>query len=101
MIKKLKSRWGIESNWQFWVIMLVFSITGMATLWVRRLIFPLLGITEETSFWIVLPIWLLVIFPIYQLLFLLTGTLFGQFRFVWEFEKRMFSRIGCGKKKQE
>lgn len=34
-----------------------------------------------------------LILPIYNLVLLFYGALFGQFRFFWNFEKRFFSRI--------
>ena len=33
------------------------------------------------------------ILPIYNVVLLLYGALFGQFRFFWEFEKRFFGRL--------
>jgi hypothetical protein len=34
-----------------------------------------------------------LILPVYNVFLLLYGSLFGQFRFFWEFEKRFFNRI--------
>ncbi|HCO85018.1 MAG TPA: diacylglyceryl transferase, partial [Arenibacter sp.] len=39
---------------------------------------------------------ILLIFPIYQFLLVIYGWLFGQFKFFWEFEKKMLSRMGLG-----
>ncbi|MFN3555628.1 MAG: DUF6787 family protein [Bacteroidales bacterium] len=93
MLKKLKARWNITSNVQLVLILLVFSITGSATLYVRRFIFDWIGITGDTSLWLRIPLYILIIFPIYQVLFLIFGALLGQFRFAWEFEKKMLSRF--------
>lgn len=79
------------------LILLVFSITGSATLYVRRFIFDWIGITGDTSLWLRIPLYILIIFPIYQVLFLIFGALLGQFRFAWEFEKKMLSRFRCRK----
>lgn len=97
MLKKLKARWNITSNVQLVLILLVFSITGSATLYVRRFIFDWIGITGDTSLWLRIPLYILIIFPIYQVLFLIFGALLGQFRFAWEFEKKMLSRFRCRK----
>ena len=35
-MKKLKQRWGIESNFQLAVIFVVFAITGSASVWVAK-----------------------------------------------------------------
>jgi len=40
------------------------------------------------------PLRVLLIFPFYQILIVLYGWLFGQFRFFWNFEKKMLSRLG-------
>ncbi len=40
---------------------------------------------------------LLMIFPVYQVLLVAYGWLFGQFRFFWQFEKNMLSRMGFGR----
>ncbi|MFW6371495.1 MAG: DUF6787 family protein [Bacteroidota bacterium] len=93
MLNKLKAKWKIKSNSQLFVILLIFSITGSASMGVRRIVFDWIGITVDTSLWIKVPLYLLVIIPAYQVLFLIIGTLFGQFRFAWEFEKRFLSRL--------
>jgi peptide-methionine (S)-S-oxide reductase len=100
MVNRLKKRWNIDSNIQFILILIVFSLTGMATLWVRKAIWPLLGLAPDTSFFIKVPLYILIIFPVYQILQLIIAFVFGQFRFFWEFEKKMFRRIGImpGKK---
>ncbi len=93
MWEKLKKRWKIKTNFQVIIILIVFSLTGSATLIVKKQIFMWLGITPDTALWIKIPLYILTIFPVYQLLFLIVGTIFGQFRFAWEFEKKVFSRF--------
>lgn len=92
-MKRLKEKWGIESNLQFWTIMLVFAITGSSIMFIRRPIFNLLNITEETALWIKVPLYIVVVIPSYQIMLLVIGTIFGQFKFFWEFEKKMFERF--------
>ena len=98
MLEKLKKRWNIESNFQLVIILIVFAVTGTSTLYVRKGAFYLLGITADTSLWIKVPLYLLIIIPAYQIMFLIVGTLFGQFKFAWEFEKKIFSRFNFRKK---
>jgi hypothetical protein len=93
MLNKLKKKWNIKSNVQLVLILVIFSVTGSASLVVRKAVFHWIGITPDTSLWIKVPLYVLIIVPAYQILFLLIGTLFGQFRFAWEFEKRVFSRF--------
>jgi hypothetical protein len=42
---------------------------------------------------IAIPIRLIIIFPIYQILLVLIGSIFGQFRFFWKFEKKILKRM--------
>jgi hypothetical protein len=93
MLKRLKEKWNIKSNFQLVLILIIFSVTGSAALVVRRAVFEWIGINGDTSLWIKIPLYILIIFPAYQILFLVIGTLFGQFRFAWEFEKKVFSRF--------
>ncbi|MBU0940581.1 MAG: diacylglyceryl transferase [Flavobacteriaceae bacterium] len=95
-MKKLKKRWGIESNLQLAIIFIVFAITGSTSAWVSKPVCLWLGIVEEDfGNWFIL-IRLLIIFPLYQVLLVLIGTIFGQFKFFWNFEKKMLKSMGLG-----
>ena len=93
--QKLKLKWNIQSNFQLFIILLVFSITGSCSLVVAEPILDYFNITgENLNPWIYKPIRLVLIFPIYQILILIFGALFGQFQFFWNFEKKMLARMG-------
>ena len=95
IFQKLKLRWNIQSNFQLFIILLVFAITGSSSLVVAEPILNYFNITEETlNPWIYKPIRLILIFPVYQILVLIFGALFGQFQFFWNFEKKMLARMG-------
>ena len=95
-MKKLKERWGIESNFQLTLIFIVFAITGSTSAWLSKPFCYWLGITKaDLGFWFT-PVRLLLIFPIYQVLLVCIGFLFGQFRFFWAFEKKMLRSMGLG-----
>ncbi len=91
-MRKLKARWEITSNWQLIVIFIVFGITGSTAAKLGEPLTLLLGISKE--FWLFWPIRILIIFPIYQLILLLVGWLYGEFLFFWNFEKKMFQKMG-------
>ncbi|MBL4644189.1 MAG: diacylglyceryl transferase [Flavobacteriaceae bacterium] len=94
-MEKLKKRWGLTSNWQVAIILLVFSITGYSSLLIAKPILNLVGLAQETTnSWIYRPLRILLIFPFYQILIVMYGWLFGQFDFFWNFEKKMLKRIG-------
>lgn len=103
-MNKLKQRWGIESNFQVLVIIMVFAITGSSSLFVARPLLELLGFARwnfaPEFFWGGISyhsLRFLAIFPIYQLLLVTYGWIFGQHRFFWAFEKKMLNRIGLAK----
>jgi hypothetical protein len=93
MFEKLKRKWNIKSNFQLLLILIIFSVTGSASLYVRKFVFSWLEISPDTNLWIKVPLYILIVFPSYQILLLVIGGLLGQFRFAWEFEKKMFSRF--------
>lgn len=93
MIEKLKKRWGVETFGGLLLILFIFAITGITTLYVRDFTFGWLGIDAQTSLWIEIMAWIFIVFPAYQLLFLGYGFILGQFEFVWNFEKKSLRRI--------
>jgi len=98
----LKKKWNINSNWDFILILVVFSIAGMSIVFVRKPLFHLVGITSVTPGWIRFLAWLSVVFPTYQINLIIFGFLLGQFNFFWEKEKQMgrfFLRLVSGKKR--
>ncbi|MDA3929588.1 MAG: hypothetical protein PF541_11560 [Prolixibacteraceae bacterium] len=88
MIKKFKAKWNIQSDWQLLIILVVFSITGSAAMIVRKLVFSLIGITPDTTIWIKVPLYILILFPAYQVLLIIIGSLLGQFQFFYAFQKK-------------
>ena len=97
---QLKEKWGVTSNFQFWVIFIVFGITGSTSVKVGRPFLDIIGLNPEVFqdfplgavlYWILR---IIAIFPIYQVLLLLFGALFFQFTFFWEFEKKIFRKMG-------
>jgi hypothetical protein len=93
-IKRLQQRWGVNSAWQVLVILVVFACTGFTAMYLKKPVFNWLGVDEDTPGWLRVLIYLFTVLPAYQLFLLAYGYLFGQFAFFWNFEKRMFSRIG-------
>ena len=93
MFEKLKKRWNIESNTQVLIILVVFAVTGSTTVYVKRLFFEFVGVTSETSLWLKIPVYIISILLIYNILLLVYGFIFGQFRFFLNFEKKFFSRF--------
>ncbi len=92
-----KQRWNITSNWQVFVIILVFAVTGSSAAMLSKPILHGLGITKEThDIALYLLLYILIIFPVYQILLVAFGFIFGQFTFFWEFEKKMLRSLRLG-----
>lgn len=101
-MKRLKERWGISSNFQILVICIVFAITGSASVWVAKPFLQWIGLDSLRDIdawwgdWVYWTLRILLIFPFYQVLLVFFGWIFGQFRFFWNFEKKMLKRMGLG-----
>jgi hypothetical protein len=97
-MEKLKERWGLDSNFQILVIILVFSINGSIAVYLAKPITNFIGIAKETTapiiFW---PIRIFVVFIVYQVTLVIVGTAFGQKKFFWNMEKKMIRRFGLGR----
>ena len=97
VFNQLKARWGINSNLQILAILAVFTLAGPTVVFIRGWYFNLLGFDDTTPVAVKTIAYLLFIFPAYQVLLLLFGFLFGQFRFFWEKQialARMIWRFG-------
>jgi len=97
-IEKLRQRWKVDTLWQVCVILLVFACTGFSIYFLKR---PLLhffagdqGNRAPATF-----LYYILILPLYNVLLLGYGFIFGQFKFFWAFEKKLFSRIFYRSKK--
>lgn len=95
--KKLEHKWKVTYKWEMIAIFIVFAITGSLA---GKLAGPLtewIGLGRDNVngflYWTAR---ILLIFPIYQIILIVVGWLFGQFQFFWEFEKKMLKRLGLG-----
>ncbi|MBV7268182.1 DUF6787 family protein [Winogradskyella luteola] len=95
VFKKLENKWILDYRWEMIRVFMVFAVTGSSSLYVGRPIMKLIGITKEnlnpTLYWI---LFIIIGLIFYQILLVTFGWLFGQFRFFWEFEKKMLRRFG-------
>ena len=101
-MKKLKERWGIQSNFQLVIIFIVFAITGSLAAYLAKPVLNFIGLSREVfpehffGGFLYYSLRILFIFPIYQVLLVVIGTIFGQNKFFWNFEKKMLSSFGLG-----
>lgn len=98
MFGRLKKKWNIESNKQVLTVLVVFAVTGSTTVYLEKLFFELAGITAETSLWVKIPVYLVVVLVSYNVLLLMSSFILGQFRFFLNFEKKYFPQFMPKKK---
>lgn len=97
-IRKLETKWKVESRWELIRIFIVFAITGSSSVYVGRPIIKLLGVSKDN----LSPVLYGIIFTVvslifYQILLVFWGFVLGQFEFFWNFEKKMLRRMGLGR----
>lgn len=87
MMERMKARWGV-GPWGVVAILVVFALTGMTVVWLKK---PVLGaiLPDDSPGWVRWGVYLVVIVPIYQIVLLAYGSLFGKFSFFWQKEKAM------------
>jgi hypothetical protein len=90
-LQKLQARWKVNNIYQVIIILLVFACTGFTVVLLKRPVFKY-WFGESIPPWATAPYYILIL-PVYNLLLLFYGFLFGQFKFFWDFEKRFFNRI--------
>lgn len=98
LFERLKDKWVLEHRWEMIRVFIVFAITGSSSMFIGRPIISYIGITKENLnpllYW---ALFIIIGLIFYQILLVTFGWLFGQFKFFWEFEKKMLKRFGLGK----
>lgn len=92
-IKKLQEKWGLKSLFQVVIVLIVFSCTGFTVLFIKGPIIGFISGGGEREWWMTM-IYIMLILPIYNIILLCYGFIFGQFEFFWRYEKKMLRRFG-------
>jgi hypothetical protein len=96
-MENLKQRWNLKSNWQVLTIILVFAITGSTAALISKPILQELGISKEAfPIFLYFLLYFVILFPIYQVLLVSIGYIFGQFQFFWNIEKKVLRALKLG-----
>ena len=94
-MKRLKEKWGITSNFQLFIICIVFAITGsFSVLITEPVMLFIFGDLEGLNPLLSWLLRILTLFPIYQVLLLFFGFIFFQYKFFYQFEKKILKKIG-------
>ena len=96
MIKKLKEKWGITSNFQLFIICVVFAITGSVSAIISGPVIDYLFEGLNINKYLKFILQLVIIMPIYQVLLLFFGFIFFQYKFFFNFVKKFLSFFGFG-----
>ena len=93
MKNKLIKIFKVKDFNQLIIIFIVFGITGSLSVVLGK--YVLINIFGESFlnndfYWFLR---LILIFPIYQILLIIVGALFGQFRYFWEIEKKILIKM--------
>ena len=100
-VEKLKERWGLKTLKQVIIVLVVFACTGFTVLFIKAPILDLIRGDAEKQWWMSV-IYFILILPIYNILLLGYGFIFGQFDFFWNYEKKSFQRLAnLGKKRKK
>ncbi|WP_254154629.1 DUF6787 family protein [Chryseosolibacter indicus] len=91
-IQRLKNKWNLKSPFQVVIVLIVFACTGFTVLFIKEPIMKWLSGNEESST-VGTVLYYIFILPLYNVLLLAYGFIFGQFDFFWQFERRFFNRI--------
>jgi len=94
-MNKIRNLFKVETNFQLLKVNIVFAATGTASIYVAGIVINVLGlnlyILGDFFYW-VLRIMLLI--PVYQVLLIVIGSIFGEFKYFWRIEKKMLGRFG-------
>ena len=76
------------------IVFLVFSISGSLSVFISEPFLNLLKYEQYISNELIkIVIRILIIFPIYQLVLIIIGSLFGEFNYFWNFQKRFIKKF--------
>ena len=90
-MERIRKIFKVTSTYQLIIVFVVFGITGSLSLVISEYLAVLLHLDN-----IILSIIFLLI--VYQVLLIIIGTLFGEFDYFWEMEKKIISRFKFKKK---
>ncbi len=96
MLEKLKQRWNLKTNLDVIMVLVMFSLAGTSSVWMKKPLFAYFDISKgETTLDFIKYILLYIMFfmPLYQLALLFWGFVLRQWEFAWTFEKKILKRF--------
>ena len=93
MSQKLLKLFKVENYFRLLIIFTVFGITGSLSVVLGKYVLINIfssNIQNNEFYWLIR---ILLIFPLYQILLIIIGTLFGEFKYFWAIEKKILVRL--------
>ena len=94
-MQKIRNFFKVESNFQLLIVNVVFAVTGTISVILAGFILNFIGLDTNvlgsSLYW---TLRILILMPIYQILLIMIGAVFGEFTYFWRIEKKMLNRFG-------
>ena len=101
-MEKVRIFFKVQTNYQLFMVNLVFALTGTSSLVCADYILKILYVNPDTfgiaSYW---TIRIILILPIYQVLLIFVGAIFEEFSYFWEMEKKTLKKLNSIFKKNK
>ncbi|MEO9964472.1 MAG: DUF6787 family protein [Reichenbachiella sp.] len=91
-LQTLKKRWKFHSIWRVVLVLIVFACTGFTVMFLKAPALRFFDVSEEYQTLFTISYYILI-WPVYNIILLVYGFLFGQFDFFWTFEKNLWFRM--------
>jgi len=93
-MEKIRNFFKVNSNYQLLIINIVFAVTGTTALFASDYLLDIFSINYENYgnliYWLLR---IIFIIPVYQVLLIIYGTIFGEFSYFWEMKKKTLHKI--------
>ncbi len=93
MMNKILKLFKVESFLTLTIIFIVFAITGSLSVILGEYVLQFFFSGEELEGFFYWVMRIFIIFPLYQILLIIVGTIFGEFKYFWSMEKKILRRL--------
>ena len=94
MLEKIIKKFNAKSLNHLIIIFIIFALSGSGSVFLSSPILSLINLKDLINFY---PLYLLlrviILIPIYQILLITIATLFGEFSYFWNFEKKFLKKL--------
>ena len=91
-LNKLQDRWKLKNITQVIIVLIVFACTGFTVMFLKKPIMEFILNTGDSQ-WFYTVLYYILILPVYFVILLFYGFVFGQSHFFWSFVKKTGNRM--------